>query len=106
MDIYWMGDIYCKVYLSLYVSHWVLLCHTIYYFIFFCFNFSLIFFFKASSGGTEVLDSIALQLCARKVAAVSGDIRKALDVCRLVFCCTTDQILFCIVYTHTHIHKS
>lgn len=37
---------------------------------------------QASNGGTEVLDSIALQLCARKVAAVSGDIRKALDVCR------------------------
>ncbi|KAJ8019409.1 Cell division control protein 6-like [Holothuria leucospilota] len=37
---------------------------------------------QASNGGTEVLESIALQLCARKVAAVSGDIRKALDVCR------------------------
>ena len=25
---------------------------------------------------------MAVQLCARKVAAVAGDIRKALDVCR------------------------
>ncbi|XP_042479850.1 cell division control protein 6 homolog B-like [Macadamia integrifolia] len=28
----------------------------------------------------------ALELCARKVAAVSGDMRKALSVCRSVFC--------------------
>ncbi|KAL1778760.1 cell division control protein 6-like [Sigmodon hispidus] len=30
----------------------------------------------------QVLDSAAVQFCARKVSAVSGDIRKALDVCR------------------------
>ncbi|XP_055476217.1 cell division control protein 6 homolog [Psammomys obesus] len=30
----------------------------------------------------QVLDSAAIQFCARKVSAVSGDIRKALDVCR------------------------
>ncbi|XP_027630565.1 cell division control protein 6 homolog isoform X2 [Tupaia chinensis] len=30
----------------------------------------------------QVLDSAAIQFCARKVAAVSGDVRKALDVCR------------------------
>lgn len=34
--------------------------------------------------GDPVLDAAALQFCARKVSAVSGDARKALDVCRLV----------------------
>ncbi|XP_071822349.1 cell division control protein 6 homolog isoform X1 [Apostichopus japonicus] len=37
---------------------------------------------EATEGSSQVLDPVALQLCARKVAAVSGDIRKALDVCR------------------------
>ncbi|XP_069739062.1 cell division control protein 6 homolog [Phaenicophaeus curvirostris] len=32
--------------------------------------------------GDPVLDPAALQFCARKVSAVSGDARKALDVCR------------------------
>ncbi|NXH66852.1 CDC6 protein, partial [Hydrobates tethys] len=32
--------------------------------------------------GDPVLDDAALQFCARKVSAVSGDARKALDVCR------------------------
>ncbi|KAI1230326.1 Cell division control protein 6, partial [Lamprotornis superbus] len=32
--------------------------------------------------GDPVLDSAAIQFCARKVSAVSGDARKALDVCR------------------------
>ncbi|XP_075767654.1 cell division control protein 6 homolog [Pelodiscus sinensis] len=32
--------------------------------------------------GSQVLDSTAIQFCARKVSAVSGDARKALDVCR------------------------
>ncbi|XP_064380796.1 cell division control protein 6 homolog isoform X4 [Dromaius novaehollandiae] len=32
--------------------------------------------------GDPVLDSSAVQFCARKVSAVSGDARKALDVCR------------------------
>ncbi|KAM5273947.1 cell division control protein 6 homolog isoform 2-T2 [Ctenodactylus gundi] len=32
--------------------------------------------------GDQVLDSAAVQFCARKVSAVSGDVRKALDVCR------------------------
>ncbi len=32
--------------------------------------------------GEPVLEPSAVQLCARKVAAVAGDIRKALDVCR------------------------
>ncbi|KAG6929785.1 cell division cycle 6 [Chelydra serpentina] len=32
--------------------------------------------------GDQVLDSTAIQFCARKVSAVSGDARKALDVCR------------------------
>lgn len=30
----------------------------------------------------QVVDSAAIQFCARKVSAVSGDVRKALDVCR------------------------
>lgn len=30
----------------------------------------------------QVIKPVALQLCARKIAAVTGDIRKALDVCR------------------------
>ncbi|NWU99771.1 CDC6 protein, partial [Upupa epops] len=33
-------------------------------------------------GGDPVLDAAALQFCARKVSAVSGDARKALDICR------------------------
>ncbi|KAJ1135649.1 hypothetical protein NDU88_002087 [Pleurodeles waltl] len=32
--------------------------------------------------GEQVLDNAAIQFCARKVSAVSGDARKALDVCR------------------------
>ncbi|XP_021095542.1 cell division control protein 6 homolog isoform X2 [Heterocephalus glaber] len=32
--------------------------------------------------GDRVLDPAALQFCARKVSAVSGDVRKALDLCR------------------------
>uniref|UniRef100_A0AAY4DH08 Cell division control protein n=1 Tax=Denticeps clupeoides TaxID=299321 RepID=A0AAY4DH08_9TELE len=32
--------------------------------------------------GEGVLDSAAVQFCARKVSAVSGDARKALDICR------------------------
>ncbi|XP_053550030.1 cell division control protein 6 homolog [Bombina bombina] len=32
--------------------------------------------------GYQVLDNMAIQFCARKVSAVSGDARKALDVCR------------------------
>ncbi|XP_028558504.2 cell division control protein 6 homolog [Podarcis muralis] len=32
--------------------------------------------------GEQVLDHAAIQFCARKVSAVSGDARKALDICR------------------------
>ncbi|XP_029429575.1 cell division control protein 6 homolog isoform X2 [Rhinatrema bivittatum] len=32
--------------------------------------------------GDQVLDNAAIQFCARKVSAMSGDARKALDVCR------------------------
>ncbi|XP_077171078.1 cell division control protein 6 homolog [Paroedura picta] len=32
--------------------------------------------------GEQVLDRAAIQFCARKVSAVSGDARKALDICR------------------------
>lgn len=35
---------------------------------------------QASAGG--LLDASAVQFCARKVSAVSGDARKALDICR------------------------
>lgn len=34
------------------------------------------------SNNTPIIKPIALQLCARKIAACTGDIRKALDVCR------------------------
>ena len=37
--------------------------------------------------GGPVLEPSALQFCARKVSAVSGDARKALDVCRWVWGC-------------------
>uniref|UniRef100_A0A8C9GFL5 Origin recognition complex subunit 1 n=1 Tax=Piliocolobus tephrosceles TaxID=591936 RepID=A0A8C9GFL5_9PRIM len=33
----------------------------------------------------EIIDNTAIQLCARKVANVSGDIRKALQICRKAF---------------------
>ncbi|XP_031418192.1 cell division control protein 6 homolog [Clupea harengus] len=33
-------------------------------------------------GGDGVLDAAAVQFCARKVSAVSGDARKVLDICR------------------------
>ncbi|KAJ2305253.1 AAA ATPase, partial [Coemansia sp. RSA 2704] len=36
----------------------------------------------AVSAGEPVVQRAALELCARKVAATSGDLRKALDVCR------------------------
>ncbi|KAJ6660599.1 hypothetical protein lerEdw1_017596 [Lerista edwardsae] len=32
--------------------------------------------------GKQVLDNAAIQFCARKVSAISGDARKALDICR------------------------
>ncbi|XP_069762035.1 cell division control protein 6 homolog [Narcine bancroftii] len=32
--------------------------------------------------GESVLDAAAIQFCARKISSVSGDVRKALDVCR------------------------
>ncbi|KAG9474135.1 hypothetical protein GDO78_004441 [Eleutherodactylus coqui] len=36
----------------------------------------------AQASGDPVLDNAAIQFCARKVSAVSGDARKALDICR------------------------
>ncbi|KAJ1773834.1 AAA ATPase [Coemansia sp. RSA 1813] len=36
----------------------------------------------ATKGADPVIQKAALELCARKVAATSGDLRKALDVCR------------------------
>ena len=35
-----------------------------------------------SEGTQTVVDPMAVQFCARKVSAVHGDLRKALDVCR------------------------
>lgn len=32
--------------------------------------------------GSSIVDVSAVQFCARKIAAVSGDMRKALDICR------------------------
>lgn len=32
--------------------------------------------------GVQVMDATAVQFCARKISAVAGDMRKALDVCR------------------------
>ena len=32
--------------------------------------------------GNSVLDTSAVQFCARKVSAMAGDMRKALDICR------------------------
>lgn len=40
----------------------------------------MVFLFQASADG--ILDAAAVQFCARKVSAVSGDARKALDICR------------------------
>jgi cell division control protein 6 len=37
---------------------------------------------KATNERNILISSFALQLCARKIASCSGDIRKALDVCR------------------------
>ncbi len=39
-------------------------------------------FSQAAASEAPVVEPMAVQLCARKVAAVAGDIRKALDVCR------------------------
>lgn len=36
----------------------------------------------AQASAENLLDSMAVQFCARKVSAVSGDARKALDICR------------------------
>lgn len=40
----------------------------------------MFFFFQVSAEG--IVDASAVQFCARKVSAVSGDARKALDICR------------------------
>uniref|UniRef100_A0A8C4WTF1 Cell division control protein n=1 Tax=Eptatretus burgeri TaxID=7764 RepID=A0A8C4WTF1_EPTBU len=37
---------------------------------------------RLQSVAGQVIDAAALQFCARKIAATSGDVRKALDVCR------------------------
>ena len=40
------------------------------------------FFYQLEVDGVDVMDSTAIQFCARKISAVAGDMRKALDVCR------------------------
>jgi Cdc6-like AAA superfamily ATPase len=51
-----------------------------------------------------VVDASAVQLCARKVAAGSGDVRKALNVCRraveLVHSAQRKQGLLAFILTH------
>ncbi|XP_033728944.1 cell division control protein 6 homolog [Pecten maximus] len=37
---------------------------------------------KIESNGVAVMENSAIQFCARKISAVAGDMRKALDVCR------------------------
>ncbi|XP_060075757.1 cell division control protein 6 homolog [Ylistrum balloti] len=37
---------------------------------------------KLESDGVAVMENSAIQFCARKISAVAGDMRKALDVCR------------------------
>lgn len=39
------------------------------------------FRFKVEAG-SSILDAAAVQFCARKVSAMAGDMRKALDICR------------------------
>ena len=45
-------------------------------------HFCLLLYLQAREGNAPIVDPMAVQFCARKVAAVAGDIRKALDVCR------------------------
>lgn len=37
---------------------------------------------STSEGHSAIIDPMAIQFCARKVSAVHGDLRKALDICR------------------------
>lgn len=41
-------------------------------------------FVSLQASADSVMDASAVQFCARKVSAVSGDARKALDICRYV----------------------
>lgn len=45
--------------------------------------FPFLLSFQVSADG--IMDASAVQFCARKVSAVSGDARKALDICRYEF---------------------
>ena len=47
-------------------------------------------------GGEVVVDKAAIEFCARKVSAVHGDLRKALDICRWV--------PYVCVCTYIHVH--
>ena len=42
----------------------------------------IIFILQVEYNGQPVMEPTAVQFCARKVAAVAGDMRKALDICR------------------------
>lgn len=46
-------------------------------------QYSCIYFYTPFQvEGSSIVDVSAVQFCARKIAAVSGDMRKALDICR------------------------
>ncbi len=47
----------------------------------------------ARLAGLEVFDSDAVQLVARKVASLSGDARRALDICR----CVVEEIIYILI---------
>lgn len=46
---------------------------------------ALIVFLSFQVSDDGIMDASAVQFCARKVSAVSGDARKALDICRYAF---------------------
>ena len=39
-------------------------------------------YLQSRVGGAGLIEPMAVQFCARKVASVHGDVRKALDICR------------------------
>lgn len=45
-------------------------------------TFLIYIFFQAGLGDVTIISPAAVMLLARKISAVSGDVRKALDVCR------------------------
>lgn len=55
--------------------------------------------FQASAEG--IMDASAVQFCARKVSAVSGDARKALDICRYVLLPAKSSMFLLVTTTQT-----